>query len=222
MTEKYLIESFGEKWYFELKDFFNSKYFIDLRKFLNEERKTKLIYPDKMSLAFRAFRETPLDKIKVVIIGQDLYHDGSFDGLAFSNGNKTNKFSPSLINIMKEVKSDVNGEIKYDLIDWAKQGVFLINTGLSVVKGKPGSHTDRWKPFMYNVIEILKKRNKLVYLLWGNFAQNFAQYMDAENNLILFAGHPSPLNTYKPFSGCKHFSKTNIYLRDNNIDEINW
>ena len=219
------IRYFGVEWYEELKDVLHSEYFTNLRKFLKEEYKTKIVYPEyhgSFELAFRAFRETPLNKVKVVIIGQDIYHDNSFDGLAFSNGTKTSGFSPSLINIMKDVKEDVGGEVKYDLTDWSRQGVFLINTGLSAVKGKPGSHTDKWKPFMYNVIKILNSRKNLVYLLWGSFAQNFKQYIDGENNLILCCGHPSPLNTSKPFKGNKHFSKTNVYLEEHNIEKINW
>lgn len=213
---------FGSEWYGELKDVLHSEYFTNLRLFLKQEKESKIIYPVKMELAFRAFRETPYNKVKVVIIGQDIYHDNSFDGLAFSNGTKSSGFSPSLINIMKEVKSDVNGEVKYDLTDWAKQGVFLINTGLTVIKGKPGSHTDKWKPFMYQVIKSLRKRENLVYLLWGIFAQNFKQFMDDEHNLILCSGHPSPLNTSRPFKGNKHFSKINIYLEEHNIEKINW
>lgn len=221
--EDIYIRYFGSEWYEELKEVLHSEYFTNLRLFLKQEKESKVIYPQKMELAFRAFRETPFNKVKVVIIGQDIYHDpDSFDGLAFSNGTKKSGFSPSLINIMKEVQSDVNGQIKYDLTDWARQGVFLINTGLTVIKGKPGSHTDKWKPFMYQVIKALRKRENLVYLLWGSFAQNFKQFMDDEHNLILCSGHPSPLNTSRPFKGNKHFSQANIYLRKYNIEKINW
>lgn len=213
---------FGEEWYTKLKDILHSEYFDNLRMFLKTEKESKIVYPERMELAFRAFRETPFNKVKVVIVGQDIYHDNSFDGLAFSNGTKTSGFNPSLINIMKEVKSDVNGEVKYDLTDWARQGVFLINTGLTVIKGKPGSHTDKWKPFTCKVINSLRIRENLVYLLWGNFAQSFKQFMDEEHNLILCCGHPSPLNTTNPFKGNKHFSKTNLYLEEHGIEKINW
>ena len=175
-----------------------------------------------MKLAFRAFRETPFNELKVILIGQDIYHTpNTFDGLAFSNAN-SKTISPSLRNILMEVRRDWYGGkevvLSKDLTEWAKQGVFLINVGLSVEKGKPGSHIDKWKPFMLEVIKKINENKKnMIYLLWGKFAQNYRQIIDSENNHILEAGHPSPLNRSNPFKGCGHFSKVNEIL-ENNIE----
>jgi uracil-DNA glycosylase len=227
MTKEDLYKTyFGIKWYEQLKEVLHSDYFNDLRKFLYEEKKTKIVYPKKMDLAFRAFHETPFDKVKIVIIGQDIYHDNSFDGLAFSNSTRKG-MSPSLRNILLEVKRDYykgeDIELSKDLSKWANQGVFLINVGLSVVKGTPGSHIDRWKPFMLEVIKKLNEnRQGIIYLLWGKFAQNYKQFINPDKNYILEAGHPSPLNTHNPFRGCSHFSKSNEILKENKKKEIVW
>lgn len=230
MTKKSNLENtyrkyFGDEWYEKLKDILYSDYFINLKKFIKEEKNNKIIYPLDISLSFRCFRETNYNDIKVVIIGQDIYHDNSFDGLAFSNANKRG-ISPSLRNIFLEIKRDCydNKDVLFnkDLTNWAQQGVFLINVGLTVVKGKPGSHLDKWKPFMLDVIKKLNKKDNVVYLLWGRFAQKYKQFINPDNNCILEAGHPSPLNRTNPFKGCSHFSKTNKYLKENNINEIIW
>jgi len=217
--EKTYIDFFGDEWYEQLKDVLCSDYFNNLRKFLYEEKKAKTIYPINIKVAFRAFRETPFTKIKVIIIGQDIYHTpNSFDGLAFSNANVKN-ISPSLRAILNEVKRDCyhnqNYKIDKDLTRWAKQGVFLINVGLTVVKGQPGSHLNKWLPFMFNVIKKLNENKEgIIYLLWGNFAQKYEQFIDKEKNHILKAGHPSPLNTKNPFAGCSHFSEVNKLLKN--------
>jgi len=209
--ENVYTDYFGIEWYKQLKNILHSDYFTDLRKFLKRERKNKMMYPENMKLAFRAFRETPYSQVKVVILGQDIYHDGSFDGLAFSNGNK--KGSPSLRNIMKEVKrSYPENNINSDLTDWAKQGVLLINVGMTVIKGNPGSHLEKWKPFTKHVFYALNKKSNIIYLLWGKFAQSYKQYIDVNNNIVLEAGHPSPLNRTNPFIGCNHFVKVNEFL----------
>lgn len=220
-AEKLYKDYFTEEWYEQLKEILHSDYFIHLRKFLYEEKKDKTVYPEDMKLAFRSFRETPFDKVKVVIIGQDIYHDGSFDGLAFSNSTRKG-ISPSLRNVLLEVKRDYHkGEdidLSKDLTKWAKQGVFLINVGLTVVKGKPGSHLEKWKPFMLEVIKKLNENKEgVIYLLWGKFAQNYKQFINHDKNHILEAGHPSPLNTHNPFKGCSHFSKVNEILNDDII-----
>lgn len=217
------LKYFGKKWYIQLKDTLHSEYFNNLRSFLKEEKERTEIYPEDMKLAFRSFRETPFDKVKVVIIGQDIYHDGSFDGLAFSNS-KRKGISPSLRNILIEIKREYNNsKLDKDLTRWANQGVFLINVGLSVVKGQPGSHLRKWSPFMFDIIKKLnEEREGIIYLLWGNFAQKYKQFIDADKNYILESGHPSPLNTHKPFKGCSHFSKTNEILKENNQIEIIW
>ncbi len=229
MTKEELYKDyFGDDWYGQLKDILFSNYFIDLRKFLKKEKENNIVYPIDIKLAFRAFRETPFKKVKVVIIGQDIYHDpGSFDGLAFSNRFDKEGISPSLRTILMEVKRDCYDDkhnvLNKDLTNWAKQGVFLINVGLTVIKGKPGSHIDKWKPFMLEVIKKLNEnREGIIYLLWGKFAQNYKQFINDKRNYILEAGHPSPLNSTKPFLGCGHFSKTNNILKERNEVEIIW
>ena len=216
------IDYFGHSWYSQLKDTLHSNYFNELRKYLKEEKSKNVVLPQNIRLAFRAFRDTPYGDVRVVVIGQDIYHDpGRFDGLAFSNGNtKNGRISPSLVNIINEVKRDYPQSKTYnDLTSWAKQGVFLINVGLTVVQGRPGSHIDRWKPFMLDVVKQLNKKNGLIYLLWGRFAQKYKQFIDPDNNHILEAGHPSPLNTTNPFRGCGHFKKVNDIISG---DKIEW
>lgn len=223
MKEQLYKKLFGEEWYNELKEILNSEYFNNLRNFLKEEKKSKPFIPKDIGLSFRSFRETPFNSVKVVIVGQDIYHDeGRFDGLAFSNGNnkKGDRVSPSLVNIIKEIKREYpESDISTDLTSWAKQGVFLINVGLTVIKGKPGSHLDKWKPFTLEIIKKLNEnRDGLIFLLWGRFAQNYKQFIDPDRHHILEAGHPSPLNTSNPFIGCGHFSKVNEILES----KIKW
>lgn len=243
-------ELFGEEWYEALKHVIESDYWKKIGNAIGEERNIRTIYPEKNSkLLFKAFRTTPLSKVKVVILGQDPYHDGSFDGFAFSNTIKstTKRISPSLVNILHELHDDIctysddfgewlAEQVDYitNLEDWAKQGVLLINTAHTVVRGVPDSHTWLWKYFTIEVIKtILRKRENVVWILWGRRAQKLfwdtvpiireekGEYITTLN-LVLESAHPSPFSAYQGFFGSKPFSKTNEFLEKNNITIINW
>ena len=214
-----------ESWYSLLEGEFSKDYFYKIRSFIKQEYKNKRIFPPP-KLIFNAFNLTPVNKVKVIIIGQDPYHgEGQAHGLAFSVPNDI-KIPPSLLNIYKELKEDVNKEIPIDgfLQDWAKQGVLLLNSVLTVESGKANSHKNiGWEKFTESVIEKISiKKNKLVFLLWGNYAHKKEKFIDSSKHLILKSVHPSPLSAYNGFFGCKHFSKTNKYLKENNIGVINW
>lgn len=217
---------FGEEWYEALKSLLNSEYFKKLGKRVAQERRMYAIYPEKNSDSlFKAFRTTPVSKVKVIILGQDPYHDGSFDGFAFSNKNKP-KLSPSLQNILKEVEDDVYDGFKLnldpDLERWAEQGVLLINTAHSVIKGNPGSHLEYWKPFTKYVLSILANQDKpIVWMLWGRKAQNAVINIKIpDNHLVLKSSHPSPFSAQEGFFGSKPFSKANKFLGNGNM--VNW
>jgi uracil-DNA glycosylase len=208
-----------------LQSEFEKEYFLDLIKFVKTEYKTGIIYPPG-PLIFNAFNLTPFDKVKVVILGQDPYHGpNQAHGLAFSVTSKVVK-PPSLKNIYKELNSDLNIEIPEtgDLSKWAKQGVFLLNSVLTVRKSSPGSHSKKgWEQFTDSVIQALSdNRENLVFLLWGNYAKAKKTIIDESKHLILEAPHPSPFSADSGFFGCKHFSKANDYLDENNISTINW
>ena len=234
--EELFLDYLGESWYIKLKGIINSPYFVVLGSTIQEDRKTNDVIPKETKLAFRAFKETPFEKVKVMILSQDPYHDiGRYDGLCFSNGNLIDgngimkKMSPSLETILNEVQEDVYGgfqlEQNPDLTRWAKQGVLLLNTALTVIAKNPGSHIGLWKQFTIHVLETLSKYNTgVIYLLWGAHASSYSQYINEKTNYILYAGHPSPLNTTNPFIGCKHFSQANKLLREMNGDDagIKW
>ncbi len=212
-------------WYSLLENEFNKDYFLKLREFVKKKYKEKIIFPPA-KLIFNTFNLTPVNKVKVIIIGQDPYHGkGQAHGLAFSVP-KGVKIPPSLINIYKELKEDIGKKIPSHgfLQDWAKQGVLLLNSTLTVESGKANSHKNiGWEKFTESVIQLIsKKRNNLVFLLWGNYAHKKEIFIDSNKHLILKSVHPSPLSAYNGFFGNKHFSKTNKYLKENNIGEINW
>ncbi len=200
-------------------------YFQDIQKFLDAEKKDgKLIYPSE-TLMFNAFNHTPFEKIKVVIIGQDPYHGpNQAIGLSFSVP-KGLKVPPSLKNIYKELQTDLNIDIvdHGDLRQWAAQGIFLLNSILSVEHKKAGSHKKiGWQNFTDHVIsKISQDREDIVFLLWGNFAKSKKEMIDHNKHLVLEAAHPSPL-ARGAFFGCRHFSKCNEYLISKNIEPINW
>ncbi len=190
---------------------------------IKEEYKNNTCYP-KYEDIFKAFKLTPYENVKVVIIGQDPYHTkGYANGLAFSVPNNI-KISPSLANIFKELKSDLNVErSNSDLSDWAKQGVFLINASLSVIENRPGSHLKYWESFTDECIKYLEKNdNVIIYILWGNFAKAKKNLITNKNHYIIESSHPSPLGAYHGFFGSKPFSKCNEILEKNNISKINW
>ena len=214
-----------ESWYSLLEDEFNKDYFKKIRSFIRKEYKNKTIFPPP-KLIFNAFNLTPVNKVKVVIIGQDPYHGkGQAHGLAFSVP-KDIKIPPSLLNIYKELKEDINKDIPNNgfLKDWAEQGVLLLNSVFTVESGKANSHKNiGWEKFSESVITLIsKKREKLVFLLWGNSAQKKEEFIYDNHHLVLKSVHPSPLSAYNGFFGCKHFSKTNNFLKKNNIKEILW
>ncbi len=197
-------------------------YFQKLLQFLNTEKKAgKTIYPEDKNV-FSAFKHTPFSKIKVVIIGQDPYHgENQAHGLSFSVPTSQTKIPPSLKNIFKEMKQNINsGNLEY----LAKQGVFLLNATLTVEAKKAGSHQKKgWEIFTDTVIKkISDEKENIVFLLWGNFAQKKSDLIDQNKHFILKTSHPSPLSAYRGFLGSHCFIDTNKYLEKNNIETINW
>jgi uracil-DNA glycosylase len=208
-----------------LAEEFESSYFLSLKEFLVEEKKKYTIYPPG-KLIFNAFEHTPFDKLRVVILGQDPYHGpGQAHGLCFSVPIGV-PAPPSLVNIFKEVKSDLGLEIPAhgNLEKWADQGVFLLNATLTVRAGQAGSHQGKgWEKFTDSVIrKISENKTGIIFLLWGKFAQAKENLIDARKHYILKAAHPSPLSVYNGFTGCKHFSKTNDILQRHGFIPINW
>lgn len=213
-----------ESWKIRLADEFKKDYFLALKEFLVEERKQHVIYPPG-KLIFSAFNFTPFEDVKVVILGQDPYHGpGQANGFCFSV-NDGMRFPPSLANIFKEVKTDCGCEIPMsgNLEGWAKQGVFLLNATLTVRQNTPGSHQNMgWEQFTDTVIKtISEEKDKVVFMLWGNYAKAKAPLIDSTKHLILQAAHPSPLARGAYF-GSKNFSQANAYLVKNGKKEIDW
>ncbi|MCU7550858.1 uracil-DNA glycosylase [Chitinophagaceae bacterium LB-8] len=209
-----------------LKDEFKKPYFLQITDHLKTEKKQgKTIYPPG-PLIFNAFEKTPFDEVKVVILGQDPYHGvNQAHGLSFSVQNGVQP-PPSLINIFKELHEDVGVPIPThgNLEKWAKQGVLLLNASLTVRAQEPMSHSKiGWEKLTDTVIEkVSDLKEHVVFLLWGRFAQEKAELIDAKKHLILKAAHPSPLSAKNGFFGCHHFSKTNNYLMKHGIDPIDW
>ena len=202
------------------------EYYKNLKQFLDNEYKTKTIYPPKNKI-FNAFALCKWDNLKVVILGQDPYHQpNQAQGLAFSTP-KEIKNPPSMVNIFKEIYSDTNQPSKCldgDLTPWAKQGVLLINAVLTVEKAQPNSHKNKgWEIFTDNIIKyISQNKTGIVFLLWGSPAIKKSALIDKNKHFILTAPHPSPLSAYRGFFGCKHFSKTNDILQNINKNPIIW
>ena len=213
-------------WRDYLGEEFKKEYMIDLVNFLNSENnKGKVIYPQAQDI-FSAFEQTAFDKVKVVIIGQDPYHgDGQAHGLSFSVKPGI-KIPPSLANIYKEIKNDLGHEMPNHgyLMNWAKQGVLLLNTVLTVEQANAGSHRKKgWEYFTDKVIELLNTEKKnLVFILWGAPAQKKGAKIDTTKHLVLKSAHPSPLSAYRGFFDNHHFSKTNTYLVKHQIEPIDW
>lgn len=214
-----------KSWSSQLQRELKSPYMEELRQFLEKEYQDKNIFPPKEKI-FEAFRLTPFDEVKVVIIGQDPYHgQGQAQGLCFSV-NKEVKIPPSLVNIYKELADDMNLPVPShgSLVQWARQGVLLLNTVLTVEEGKANSHHKKgWEKFTDKVIEVLnEKKENLVFILWGSPAQKKASKVDPKKHKILTSVHPSPLSFYRGFLGSKPFSQTNKYLEEINQKPINW
>lgn len=205
---------------------FNKSYFKNLKNFLLQEYATRTVYPPK-SLILNAFDQTPYDKVKVVILGQDPYYNpGQAMGMSFSV-NKGVAVPKSLQNMFKEIADDIGRPSAIeggDLTPWARQGVLLLNTVLTVVAGQPNSHKGvGWETFTDAVINKLNSRNTpTVFLLWGRNALDKRALITNPTHLVLTAAHPSPLSAFNGFFGCRHFSKTNEFLRKNGLEEIVW
>ena len=200
-------------------------YFYNLEKFILEERKTKTIFPKEEDV-FNAFKLTPFENVKCVIVGQDPYYNiNQANGLAFSV-NKGIKLPPSLVNIYKEAHDDIGIDIPNhgDLSSWAKEGVFLLNTILTVEEGKPLSYKNKgWEKFTLKVLKTLNDdKSPKVFILWGKEAINLKKILNNPSHLILESAHPSPLSSYRGFFGSKPFSKTNEFLIKNNRTPINF
>ena len=204
---------------------FSKPYFEELVKFVKEEYASREIFP-KGSNIFRAFDKCPLDKLKVVIIGQDPYHGpGQANGLCFSVGEGM-PFPPSLQNIFKEVQSDIGTPIPEsgELDRWAEQGVLMLNAVLTVRAHEAASHAGRgWEHFTDAVVRAIAERKEgVVYMLWGSYAQKKGAMVNSSQNLVLKAVHPSPLSVYRGFFGSRHFSKANDYLVSVGKTPIEW
>jgi uracil-DNA glycosylase len=215
----------GNDWDTLLKEEYSKEYFKKLDEFIIKEYKEKTCYP-KMSEIFNAFLNTRYDDVKVVILGQDPYHgEGEAEGLAFSVKKGITK-PPSLVNIFTELKSDLGYDIPKNgsLLPWAKQGVLLLNTSLTVVKDTPKSHSGKgWEIFTDEIIKLInKKTTPVVFILWGSDARNKKSLITNKIHYIIESPHPSPLSAYRGFFGSKPFSKTNDFLRKNGLKEIDW
>ena len=209
----------------ELKEEYKKEYFTELMNFVKEEYKNKIIYP-KQNEVFNAFRYTDFDNVKVVILGQDPYHGpNQAEGLSFSVSDDVLK-PPSLKNIFKELESDLGIPFpKHNsLKPWTKQGVLLLNAVLTVEEHKPASHKGKgWEIFTDDVIEILNKREKpIVFILWGAFARSKKNLITNKQHYIIESAHPSPFSARNGFFGSKPFSKTNKFLREKGLEEIDW
>ena len=224
-----------ESWKRVLGPEFEKKYFIDLTDFVRGAYRAGKCFPPA-KLIFNAFNRTPFDKVKVVILGQDPYHEpGQAQGLAFYVPPEI-QTPPSLINIAKELSDDIpagnrtieqseqsNNRIP-DLLSWTDQGVLLLNATLTVAAHRAGSHQGRgWETFTDAVVRALaERREHLVFILWGSYAQKKGAFIDRSRHCVICSAHPSPLSAYRGFFGSKPFSKANAYLRANGIEPINW
>ena len=215
-----------KSWLEVLRPQFEAPYFAELKQFLVAERAAYTCYPKGKDI-FAAFDRTPFDKVKVVILGQDPYHEpGQAMGLCFSVPDGI-AVPPSLVNIIKEINSDLGTDIPLtggDLSGWAEQGVLLLNATLTVRAHQAGSHQRRgWEQFTDAAIrELSARRRGIVFLLWGSYAIAKSQFIDKGQHHILTSPHPSPLSAYRGFFGCRHFSKANELLASEGLQPIDW
>ncbi len=215
----------SESWKGLLQEEFDKPYFEELTHFVKSEYSAGQVFPAGRNI-FRAFDKCPFEKLKVVIIGQDPYHgEGQANGLCFSVDDGV-QYPPSLQNIFKEIHDDIGSPIPKsgNLDRWAEQGVLLLNAVLTVRAHQAASHAGRgWEQFTDAVVRIIAQRKEgVVYMLWGNYAQRKGQIADPQRNLILKSVHPSPLSVYRGFFGCKHFSQANNYLISQGKEPIIW
>ena len=215
----------GNSWDEILKDEYQKDYFKNIAMFVNKEYREKTIFPPKSNI-LRAFKLTDYDNVKVVILGQDPYHGSNeANGLAFAVS-KGVRLPPSLQNIYKELYNDLGITVSTngDLEKWAREGVLLLNSVFTVEKDKPASHKNiGWEQFSDEVIKKVNEKNTpVVFILWGSFAKSKAKYITNPIHLVITSPHPSPFSAYSGFFGSKPFSRTNEFLRKNNIKEIDW
>lgn len=216
----------NESWHQVLQPQFDSAYFEILTNYVRNAYQTSVVYPPAGKI-FEAFNRTPFDKVKVVILGQDPYHEpGQAHGLCFSVQPGI-QVPPSLVNIYKELSQEYQLDYSQrngDLSHWADQGVLLLNATLTVQAGMAGSHQGKgWETFTDAAIEALSKhREHIVFLLWGSYARQKGRVIDRTKHLVLEAPHPSPLSVYRGFFGCNHFVKTNQYLQQHGLEPIQW
>ena len=213
-------------WLAVMQSQFQSAYMQKLRQFLLERKKSGAVIYPLGEQYFSAFNTTSFNQVKVVILGQDPYHGpGQAHGLCFSVLPNVPP-PPSLINIFKEIQSDLGIASPNHgcLIPWAEQGVFLLNAVLTVEKGRAGAHQGKgWELFTdYAIQQLSEKRERLVFLLWGSYAQKKGQHIDSKKHLVLKCAHPSPLSAHRGFLGCQHFSQTNTYLQAHGQQPVDW
>ena len=216
-TRNIAVDTIGESWAQHLGSEFSKEYMSILSATLKRERMTHTIYPDQKDV-FNAYIHTPYDKVRVVILGQDPYHNGAADGLAFSS-KKPNFVPQSLRNIFKEI----GYETKYPSLErWAKQGVLLLNTCLTVRKGLPNSHSKiGWQEFTFRTIQSLNDKDHVIFMLWGSHAQKYDEYIDPKHT-VLKCAHPSPFSAHRGFLGSGHFKWINEYYKQTNQPTIDW
>lgn len=214
-----------DSWRQVLQPEFDKPYFELLTSFVRHEYQTKTCFPPAGQI-FNAFDVCPFDQVRVIIIGQDPYHEpGQAQGLCFSV-NEGVRIPPSLVNIYKEIQSDLGKPIPAsgNLMRWAQQGVLLLNATLTVEAHKAGSHQNKgWEELTDATIQALnEKKQHLVFMLWGSYAQRKGQFIDRKRHCVLTAAHPSPLSAYNGFFGCRHFSQANAYLTSHHLPTIDW
>ena len=225
VNNEFLFNQVNNEWLSIFKSEINKKYFKFIIEELESCAEENILCPSPKNI-FKAFKKTSFSNLKIVIVGQDPYHGrGQANGLSFAVNNDQIT-PPSLKNIFNEVENDlkIRTNTKKNLESWADQGVLMLNSSLSVKSGKPNSHQNLgWNKFTDKILKhISGNKNNVVFFLWGNFAKQKQQLIDKNKHLILSSSHPSPLSSYISFNGCKHFSKSNKYLKQNNLNEINW
>ena len=225
MTPERLKKLLVKHWIDELNEEFKSNYFMGLVDHLNRIDNLNLLCP-KIDDIFRCYNSNKLKNIKVVILGQDPYHGANqANGLAFAVNNNI-KLPPSLKNIFIEISNDLSMNVKVNstLENFSNQGVFLLNTSLTVIRNRPNSHKDiGWEIFTNKTIKIIsQKRENIVFMLWGKSASKKRNLINEDKHLVLTTSHPSPLSAYRGFFGSKHFSKANHFLKEKNLKQINW
>ncbi len=219
------VNKLGESWAKRLWPEFTRAYMQNVARNVAKEREKYTVYPES-DRVFKAFHLTPFDEVKVVIVAQDPYHNGRATGLAFANRKTVNHISPSLKNIFKELEDDLGDEglfIDQTLKEWAKQGVLLLNTTLTVRENEPGSHSNfGWHKFTGQALRSLNEKEDIVFLLWGNHAQSLKTHLDPIKHVFMEASHPSPFSAHISFLGSKPFSRTNEVLKDAGKKPIEW